>query len=488
MVCDFFHPNIGGVENHIYILAVNLLQRGHKVVIVTHSYLPSRVGIRWLVPGLKVYHVPLKVLISNATLPNYLTFLPYIRNIVLRERITIVHGHASLSSYAQEAILHAHLFGSHFESMFGWWRGREGKEKDRKGQSTEHETRREIRTVFTDHSLFALDDATGILTNKLLAAALNNVDAVICVSHTARENTILRANLDPRTSYVIPSAIIAEQFRPPSSPLPIDPITIVVVSRLAYRKGIDLLVASAPRICSLYPNVNFLIGGSGPKLINLLQMREAYRLQDRITLLGAVNHHEVRDILVKGNIYLNTSLTESFGIGLLEAACAGCFIVSTRVGGVPEVLPKDMIEFAMPNEDDVVRALTKAIKIVTTGKHDPQQAHERVKSMYTWDDVACRTEKVYEDITNKEPVELWTRMHKTLRVGPFAGIIYLIILIVECLFFLWLELVTPRRDIHYVEEDWKPEQFRKVAREEKEREHKEDQLDQTSNSPVRQLY
>ncbi|KAG8807735.1 hypothetical protein FRC17_004292 [Serendipita sp. 399] len=460
MVCDFFHPNVGGVENHIYILAVNLLRRGHKVVIVTHTYPPSRSGIRWLVPGLKVYHVPLKVLISNATLPNYLTFLPWIRNIVLRERITIIHGHASLSSFAHEAILHAHLFGSHFESMFGWWRGKDGNGEVTNDRRTE--TRREIRTVFTDHSLFALDDATGILTNKLLAAALNNVDAVICVSHTARENTVLRANLDPRHTYVIPSAVIAEQFKPAPLPLPVDPITIVVVSRLAYRKGIDLLVASAPRICSLYPNVNFLIGGSGPKLINLLQMREAHRLQDRITLLGAVDHHEVRDILVKGNIYLNTSLTESFGIGLLEAACAGCFIVSTRVGGVPEVLPEDMIEFSMPNEDDVVRALKKAIGIITTGKHDPQRAHERVKNMYTWDEVACRTERVYEDIMSKEPIEFWTRLHRTLRLGPFAGIIYSIILVVSCLFFLWLELVTPRRDIHYVEEDWKPERFKKV--------------------------
>ena len=120
---------------------------------VTHSYPPSRVGIRWLVPGIKVYYVPLRVLVSQATLPNYLTFLPWIRPILLREHITIIHGHAALSSLAQEAILHSHLFG--------------------------------IRTVFTDHSLFALDDATGILTNKLLAAALNNVDAVICVSHTA---------------------------------------------------------------------------------------------------------------------------------------------------------------------------------------------------------------------------------------------------------------------------------------------------------------
>lgn len=31
MVSDFFHPNVGGVENHIYMLSINLIQRGHKV-------------------------------------------------------------------------------------------------------------------------------------------------------------------------------------------------------------------------------------------------------------------------------------------------------------------------------------------------------------------------------------------------------------------------------------------------------------------------
>jgi phosphatidylinositol glycan class A protein len=48
---------------------------------------------------------------------------------------------------------------------------------------------------------------------------------------------------------------------------------------------------------------------------------------------------------------MNTSLTESFGIAILEAACAGLYVVSTRVGGVPEILPEDMISFANPNED-----------------------------------------------------------------------------------------------------------------------------------------
>ena len=53
MVCDFFFPNIGGVENHIYQLSQCLIKRGHKVVIVTHSYGKCR-GIRWLSDKLKV--------------------------------------------------------------------------------------------------------------------------------------------------------------------------------------------------------------------------------------------------------------------------------------------------------------------------------------------------------------------------------------------------------------------------------------------------
>ena len=89
-------------------------------------------------------------------------------------------------------------------------------------------------------------------------------------------------------------------------------------------------------------------------MIDLLQMREKYLLQDRIELVGAVDHSGVRDLLIRGTIYLNTSLTEAFGIGLLEAACTGLYVVSTRVGGVPEVLPEDMISFANPNEDGEV--------------------------------------------------------------------------------------------------------------------------------------
>ncbi|KZS97162.1 transferase [Sistotremastrum niveocremeum HHB9708] len=430
MVSDFFHPNIGGVENHIYMLSVELIKRGHKVIVITHSHPPDRVGIRWLVPGVKVYHVPFPTIASSATLPNFLTFLPYLRNILLREHIHIVHGHASLSSLAHEAVMHAHLMG--------------------------------VRTCFTDHSLFGFDDAAGILTNKLLEGALRNVDAVICVSHTGRENTVLRAALSPSRVYVIPNAVVAERFTPPEVPQTTDIITIVVISRLAYRKGVDLLVATAPRICQKFPQVRFLIGGDGPKVVELHQMREKYLLQDRIELLGSVRHGDVPSVLQQGSIFLNTSLTEAFGIGILEAACAGLYVVSTKVGGVPEVLPSEMISFALPEEDDVVSAISEAVQIVTDGRHDPAAAHNRIRTFYNWPRIAARTEKVYSDIQSTEPIDLITRMQRVLSLGPFFGPIQLAILVVDCIFFLVLEWWYPRENIDYVKYDWDIQKFEKL--------------------------
>lgn len=69
-----------------------------------------------------------------------------------------------------------------------------------------------------------------------------------------------------------------------------------MLSRLVYRKGIDLLVAIIPRICQAHPNVRFVIGGDGPKRVDLEQMREVHLLTDRVVLLGKVKKEDVRSV------------------------------------------------------------------------------------------------------------------------------------------------------------------------------------------------
>nr|XP_028587971.1 phosphatidylinositol N-acetylglucosaminyltransferase subunit A isoform X4 [Podarcis muralis] len=290
MVSDFFYPNMGGVESHIYQLSQCLIERGHKVIIVTHAY-EDRKGIRYLTNGLKVYYLPLRVMYNQSTATTLFHSLPLLRYIFVRERVTIVHAHSSFSAMAHDALFHAKTM--------------------------------QLRTVFTDHSLFGFADVSSVLTNKLLTVSLCDTNHIICVSYTSKENTVLRAALNPEIVSVIPNAVDPTDFTPDVSRRNKSTITVVVVSRLVYRKGIDLLSGIIPELCQKYPDLHFLVGGEGPKRIVLEEVRERYQLHDRVRLLGALEHQDVRNVLVQGHIFLNTSLTEAFCMAIVEAASCG---------------------------------------------------------------------------------------------------------------------------------------------------------------------
>ena len=194
----------------------------------------------------------------------------------------------------------------------------------------------------------------------------------------------------------------------------------MVIFRLVYRKGVDLLVGIIPPICQTFPNVDFLIGGDGNKKLSLEEMVERERLQDRVQFLGFVPHKSVRDVLVRGNVFLNCSLTESFCIAILEAASSGLFVVSTNVGGVPEVLPPDMIELADPNVDSLVEGLSRAISN-KIDKVDSWEFHERVGRIYSWERVAKETVEVYDEVFEKPRLTIAQRLARYKTVGSVAG-------------------------------------------------------------------
>lgn len=219
-----------------------------------------------------------------------------------------------------------------------------------------------LRTIFTDHSLFAFGDATSIHMNKVLKWKHALADASICVSHANKDNLTIRACMDPERIYVIPNAVDSRKFTPnPALRYPVNTINIVSICRLTFRKGVDLLVEVIPEIVRKYPNVHFIIGGDGPKMGLLLEMRDKYNIADKVELLGSLPHSEVRNVLCRGHIFLNTSLTEAFCIAILEAAACGLLCVSTNVGGVPEVLPPGMVFMAPARPKPLIDQVELAI-------------------------------------------------------------------------------------------------------------------------------
>jgi len=413
MVCDFFYPRLGGVENHIWSLAYSLLRLGHKVIVITHAYncpdtellcddgkverrKSKRSGVRYLPGGLKVYYCPFLPMVDEDCLPTFTITFPLLRWVFIREGIEIVHSHQATSTLANEAITYAAELG--------------------------------LASIYTDHSLFGFDDIASIILNRVLKVTMSTVGSVICVSHTCRDNFILRAKMLPSIVHVIPNAVDPNKFTPDPSKRDKNRVTVVVVSRLVYRKGVDLLVGIIPPICKAFPQVDFLIGGDGNKKLSLEEMVERERLQDRVKFLGFVPHGSVRDVLVRGHVFLNCSLTESFCIAILEASSAGLVVVSTNVGGVPEVLPPDMIHLADPNVDSLVKELSRAVSEKNENAN-PFKFHQRVREMYSWERVARETILVYDRVLMKPRLIFLQRLARYKTVGGIAGYVACILAI-----------------------------------------------------------
>ncbi|QHO36784.1 uncharacterized protein DS421_9g286680 [Arachis hypogaea] len=356
--------------------------------------------VRYMTGGLKVYYVSWRTFVMQNSFPILFPSLPIIRTILIRERITTVHGHQAFFNLCHKVLVHSRTMG--------------------------------YRVVFTDHSLYGFSDAGSIHMNKVLQFTLANVSEAICVSHTSNENTMLRSGLPPEKVFVITNVVDTAMFKPAVVQPSHSEIVIVVISRLVYRKGANLLVEVIPDVCRLHPNVRFIVGGDGPKRV-WLEMREKHSLQDRVEMLGVVPHAQVRSVLISGHIFLNSSLTEAFCIAILEAASCRLLTVSTRIGGVPEVLPYDMIILAEPNPGDMVLAIERAISILP--KVDPQVMHHRMRELYNWHDVAKRTEIVYDRTLKCPNQNLLVRVSRQ------------VVMIVDFLFWRLLELWQPAEDI-----------------------------------------
>ncbi|XP_064800204.1 phosphatidylinositol N-acetylglucosaminyltransferase subunit A isoform X3 [Oncorhynchus masou masou] len=377
------------------------------------------------------------VMYNQSTATTCFHSLPLLRCVFVRERITVVHAHSSFSAMGHDALFHAKTMG--------------------------------LNTVFTDHSLFGFADVSSILTNKLLTVSLCDTNHIVCVSYTSKENTVLRAALDPEIVSVIPNAVDPTDFTPDPSQRCDDRITIVVVSRLVYRKGkacrydcrnvksqlllihfflgIDLLGGIIPELCLKHPDLHFLIGGEGPKRIVLEEVREKYQLHDRVRLLGALEHKDVRGVLVQGHIFLNTSLTEAFCMAIVEGASCGLQVVSTRVGGIPEVLPEDLITLCEPTVRSLCAGLDSVIARQRSGSvASPASIHAHVCTLYTWRNVAERTEKVYDRVAGEKVLPLDRRLLRLrAHCGPVAGSIFSFFAVLNFLFLLLLRWLLPDR-------------------------------------------
>jgi len=129
------------------------------------------------------------------------------------------------------------------------------------------------------------------------------------------------------------------------------------IGRFAVQKNHALLVEAFAQVRSDAPLYLLLVGGG--ELENAVREQvAALGLQERVRFLGV--RADVADILRASDVFVLSSRWEGNPLSVMEAMAAGLPVVSTAVGGVPELVREGETGLLVPSED--AGALARALQ------------------------------------------------------------------------------------------------------------------------------
>ena len=128
--------------------------------------------------------------------------------------------------------------------------------------------------------------------------------------------------------------------------------TIGTVCRLDEpTKGIAVLLAAISQLTAMkqLPPFQLVIIGEGRSAETLCRLRDDLGLSEVVIFAGL--RRDVERILPLLDIFVLPSISEGFGIALLEAMASGCPVVATAVGGIPEIVSSTDTGLLVPAGD-----------------------------------------------------------------------------------------------------------------------------------------
>jgi len=170
-----------------------------------------------------------------------------------------------------------------------------------------------------------------------------------------------------------------------------DPPLIIAIGRLIAKKGFADLIRACALLVERGRSFRCEIFGEGPLENQLRAQIEELGLQERIQLPGAKPQHELRARLGAASVFVLPSAPEIDGgmdnlpTVIMEAMATGLPVVSTTIGGIPEMVVENETGFLVQPGDEV--ALAGAIEKVTNdrllGQRLGQAGYERAQNLFS---------------------------------------------------------------------------------------------------------
>lgn len=233
-------------------------------------------------------------------------------------------------------------------------------------------------------------------------------DVIVCNSSAIKRLTKQLTKTDDSKYLILPNGFsikreisfeniinIRYQQKPKSQ------VRLLSVGRLEWRKGyLEILKVIKCIVDSGTTNFIYYIVGDGPDAQLLREYIISNGLEKYIVLKGALKDTE--NIYLNSDLFLHAPREEGFGIVLLEAMYFCLPIITTNVGGIPEIVPKNTNQISLVNHmnsTDVYKEISNYIINYNIDINDIYNNRIHAEK-YLWKNISCIYKKLYKRLLN----------------------------------------------------------------------------------------
>lgn len=243
---------------------------------------------------------------------------------------------------------------------------------------------------------------------------MKRAEALIAVSQYTKKELTEFYNISEEKIHVIYNGVDIQKFKPSSRNkadlkrelgLAPDRKMILFVGRLYSRKGLPTLLQAARGVVKGFKNTQFVISGGGFKQNEekLQKLARKEGIEDNVSFVGYFPDEKLPDLYAAADIFVLPALYENFPFAILEAQSTGLPVVSTRVGGIPElIVDKHSGLLIDPGDhEQLADAIIKLLQDSSFAEKLGEKARQLIEEKFAWSLVTSQVIDLYRKITQK---------------------------------------------------------------------------------------
>lgn len=217
--------------------------------------------------------------------------------------------------------------------------------------------------------------------------SIRRADHVVFVSHYDKKLAVDARLLPKKKSH----RVIHNGIAQPKAEKGDRKLGVGFVGRMVFQKHPELFLDVLERL----PNVHAVMGGDGelePEIRKQVQQRG---LDSRLQLLGGLPHVEALDVIANLDVLVMTPRWEGLPLLPLEAMLLGVPVVSTPVGGIPEVIEHKVSGWLGATADELAEGVDKILNDVAFRQNIIEQARDTAQSKFAQEEMVSQLRVFY---------------------------------------------------------------------------------------------